>query len=65
VPAVRTFGVLVTLSVAVSFRFAAYAFTSVWCYLAAVVSAYVVFMMFRLPRPEDGAAAEGEVRNFG
>jgi hypothetical protein len=65
VPAVRTFGVLVTLSVVVSFWFAAYAFTSVWCYLAAVVSAYVVLMMFRLPRPEDGAAAEGGMRNFG
>jgi hypothetical protein len=49
-PGVRTFGVLITLSVLMAFMFATYAFTSIWCYLAAVVSAYVVFMMFRLPQ---------------
>lgn len=48
-PGVRTFGVLITLSVIVAFLFATYAFVSIWCYLAAVVSAYIVFMMFRLP----------------
>lgn len=47
---VRAFGMLVTLSVLVAFLFATYAFTSIWCYLAAVVSANIVFMLFRLPR---------------
>lgn len=48
-PGVRFFGGLVTLSVLVAFLFATYAFTSIWCYLAAVVSGWIVFMMFRLP----------------
>lgn len=46
---VRTFGVLITVSVIVTFLFSAYAFTSVWCYFAALLSGYVVFLMFRLP----------------
>ena len=46
---VRSFGVLVTLSVVLGFLFATYAFTSVWCYLAAVVSAYLAIAMLRLP----------------
>ena len=53
-PRVRAFGMLVTLSVLLAFLFATYAFTSIWCYLAAVVSAYVVFMMFRLPCHGEG-----------
>lgn len=53
-PRVRFFGLLVTLSVLLAFLFAIYAFTSIWCYLAAVVSAYVAFMMFRLPRRAEG-----------
>jgi hypothetical protein len=47
-PGVRIFGVLVTLSVLTAFLFASYAFTSIWCYFAAVVSSYVAFMVFRL-----------------
>lgn len=50
-PGVRFFGVLVTFSVLLAFLFANYAFTSIWCYLAAAVSAYVVFLMFRLQVP--------------
>ena len=50
-PGVRIFGMLVTLSVLLAFLFATYAFTSIWCYLAAGVSAYVVFLMFRLQFP--------------
>jgi len=46
---VRFFGVLVTLSVLVAFLFATYAFTSIWCYFAALVSAWITFMLFRLP----------------
>ncbi len=49
-PAVRGFGVLVALSVVVTFLFVTYAFTSVWCYLAAVVSGYVALLMYHLPR---------------
>lgn len=49
-PEVRGFGVLVTLSVVVTFLFVTYAFTSVWCYFAAVVSGYVALLMSRLPR---------------
>lgn len=50
-PGVRVFGVLVTLSVLLTFLFATYAFTSIWCYLAAVVSAYIAVLMFRLRSP--------------
>lgn len=50
-PGVRVFGVLVALSVLLAFLFATYAFTSIWCYSAAVVSAYIAVMMFRLPSP--------------
>jgi hypothetical protein len=53
---VRAFGVLITLSVIVAFLFAVYAFTSIWCYVAAVVSVYLVFMIFRLPRRAQGQA---------
>ena len=48
-PGVRTFGVLVTVSVAAAFLFAAHAFTSVWCFFAAATSAYVTVTTFRLP----------------
>lgn len=48
-PRVGVFGMLVTFSVLLAFLFATYAFTSIWCYLAAVLSAYVAFMMFCLP----------------
>lgn len=57
-PGVRIFGVLITVSVLLAFMFAAYAFTSIWCFLAAVVSAYVVFMVFRLPKREPHRAVE-------
>ena len=49
-PGVRSFGRMVMLSVLLAFLFALYAFTSIWCYLAAVASAYVSFIMFRLPK---------------
>lgn len=47
---VRGFGVLVALSVVLAFLFATHAFTSVWCFLAALVSGYIVVMLFRLPQ---------------
>ena len=48
-PGVRGFGILVTLSVAVAFLFATHAFTSIWCYLAAGVSAWLLVTILRLP----------------
>ena len=42
---IRIFGVIITLSVIAGFAFAHYAFTSVWCFMAAVVSTYLLFAM--------------------
>lgn len=39
---VRTFGAIILLSVIIGFLFFAYAFTSIWCFLAAVLSIYVL-----------------------
>ncbi len=40
---IRIFGLIITLSVIAGFAFAHYAFTSVWCFMAAIVSIYVLF----------------------
>ncbi len=42
---VRIFGALITISVIGGFLFAHYAFTSVWCFFAALLSCYVVFIV--------------------
>jgi hypothetical protein len=42
---IRVFGVIITLSVIAGFAFAHYAFTSVWCFMAAIVSAYLIFAL--------------------
>lgn len=42
---IRVFGVIITLSVIAGFAFAQYAFTSVWCFMAAIVSSYLLFAM--------------------
>lgn len=42
---IRRFGVIIAVSVLVSFVFASYAFTSIWCFMAAVISAYM-FVVF-------------------
>ena len=42
---IRIFGVIITLSVIAGFAFAHYAFTSVWCFMAALVSSYLLFAM--------------------
>jgi hypothetical protein len=49
VKSVRVFGVLITLSVIIGFLFAQYAFTSVWCFMAAIVSGYILFVMRQVP----------------
>jgi hypothetical protein len=45
---IQLFGVLVALTVAAAVVFYGYAFISVWCYFAAVLSLYVVFAVPRL-----------------
>ena len=55
-PGVRGFGTLVTLSVVVAFLFATHAFTSIWCYLAAGVSAWLLVTILRLPAAGIGSA---------
>lgn len=42
---VRLFGWLILASVVFGFLFVAYAFTSVWCFIAAVISAYIFFVV--------------------
>ena len=42
---VRVFGVIILLSVIVGFLFFAYAFTSIWCFLAAILSIYVLYIV--------------------
>lgn len=46
---VRIFGVLILLSVVSGFLFFEYAFTSIWCFIAAILSIYIVRIMLRLP----------------
>ncbi len=41
----QIFGAIITLSVIIGFVFAQYAFTSVWCFMAAIVSSYLLFAM--------------------
>lgn len=42
---IKIFGVIITLSVIAGFAFAHYAFTSVWCFMAAIMSSYLLFAM--------------------
>lgn len=41
----QIFGAIITLSVIIGFVFAHYAFTSVWCFMAAIVSIYLLFAL--------------------
>ena len=50
IASVRVFGVIIVLSVAIGFLFFAYAFTSIWCFMAAALSIYVVEIVRRVPR---------------
>ena len=47
---IRIFGVIITLSVIAGFAFAQYAFTSVWCFMAAIVSGYILVAMRSVSR---------------
>lgn len=42
---IRLFGVITAVSVIAGFAFANYAFTSVWCFMAAISSIWILFMM--------------------
>jgi hypothetical protein len=48
----RTFGILIAISVAVATVFFGYAFISVWCYFAAALSLYIVYMIMRIEREQ-------------
>ena len=50
---IRIFGVIITLSVIAGFAFAHYAFTSVWCFMAAIVSSYLLLVMADVSRRAD------------
>ncbi|MCE8512446.1 hypothetical protein KBY22_07065 [Ruegeria pomeroyi] len=51
-PRIRIFGGLILASVVVGFVFAAYAFTSIWCFLAAIISGYIVYMVIAIGRED-------------
>lgn len=44
-PRIRHFGVLILLSVIAAFIFYKYAFVSVWCFFAALLSLYMLYML--------------------
>lgn len=44
-PKVRSFGFLIVISVLAGFIFASHAFTSIWCFLAAGLSAYMIVVL--------------------
>lgn len=47
---VRRFGYLIAASVLISFLVASYAFTSIWCFMAAILSAYMLVVFRGLKR---------------
>lgn len=54
---VRVFGILVLVSVVVAYAFYRYAFASVWCFFAAVVSLFVLYILRAELGPARPAAA--------
>ena len=45
--AIKLFGVLILISVIVTYLFYSYAFNSVWCFFSAILSIYVVYLIRR------------------
>lgn len=45
--AIKLFGLLILISVVITYLFYSYAFNSVWCFFSAVLSIYVVFLIRR------------------
>lgn len=52
---VRAFGILIAISVAAATAFFGYAFISVWCYFAAALSLYILYMIARIARAASSA----------
>lgn len=46
----KVFGYLLLISVIISDLFYRYAFDSVWCFFAALLSIYVIYVIYRMPR---------------
>ncbi len=46
----RVFGVIIAMSVVISTVYFGHAFISIWCYFAAVLSLYVLFMIIRITK---------------
>jgi hypothetical protein len=44
---IRIFGIIIATSVAISTVFFGYAFISIWCYFAAVLSFYILVMILQ------------------
>ncbi len=53
---IRTFGKLITLSLLITYFFFAYAFISVWCFFAAVVSVYIIAILMLEHRRQSAVA---------
>lgn len=50
IPSIRIFGVLILLSVISGFLFFAYAFTSIWCFIAAILSICILHIVRCIPK---------------
>jgi hypothetical protein len=44
---IKIFGIIIAISVAIATVFFGYAFISVWCYFAAILSLYILFMILQ------------------
>jgi hypothetical protein len=47
---IKIFGGIAFVSIAVTVIFWSYAFISVWCFFAAILSAYLIYVIWRLPK---------------
>lgn len=56
-PRIRIFGAMVAASLAVTYAFFAYAFISVWCFFAAILSIYLVVIILRDRRQAAGVVS--------
>ncbi|MEY8837448.1 DUF6629 family protein [Cribrihabitans sp. XS_ASV171] len=56
---IRIFGVLILASVVLGLVVASYAFTSIWCFLAALLSGWLWYALRAVPRAQAGGRAQG------
>jgi hypothetical protein len=54
----RPLGVAAALAAAITYLLFEYAFASVWCFFAAVLSLYLAYVLYRLPEPPGLAPAQ-------